>query len=277
MTQLRRSPLGRYIDVVEKLAMNYGVANEKLSKLYSAAAFDIGEIWDSGEDDEEALATQIESIFGEVEERRLTEKSTLCFSRDVDEEIQANRQFKLYIGMPDAEHFHIKLKKRSVSHLDISDYGTSIKIRLKPATKQNNNNNPVGIQSIVIPHADENKLDLLAGLHFIYGNCQCIYKFDSGKEIKINVSTRKEALRVINLLLKVVRPEVIKGTAAKNCKFIENQKPHHLAGVRADLVNIAIKFMGDGDSVVLSHGSRDYVDLFESDEDKGISHDSIGF
>ena len=278
MIQSERSPLGRYVKVVERLAMNYGVANEKLSRLYSSAAYDISEIWDecggfnSITDESEAINTQIESIFREVEERRLTEKSTLYFVRDVDEEIQANRQYKLYIGMSGLEHLHINLKKRSVSHLDIADYGVSIKIKLKPATKQNINNNPVGIQSIGIPHVDETKLDILDGFHLIYGNCQCIYKFDSGKEIKINVSTRKEALRVVNFLLKVVRPEVIKGTAAKNCKFIESQKSHHLEGVRADLVNIAVRFLGDGDSIVPSYSSRDYVDLLGSDEEEESLH-----
>ena len=264
--------LGRYIKVIEKLAMNYGVANEKLGNLYSMAASNISDIWEdeiencSAQAEKEVFVSQIEAIFNEIESRRLTEGSTLYFRRDVDESTQANRQFKLYLGIAENDRFSINLKKRSCSHLDVSENDTSIELQLKPAKKENNNRNPVGIQRIGIPHVDESKLDTLNGFHFIYGNCRCIYRFDSGKEIKINVSTRKEALRVINQLLKVVRPEVIKGSAAKNCKFPESSKSHHLEGIRADLVGIDVKFVSEGDFIFSEHGLAAVFYESETDE-----------
>ena len=262
---------GRYIKVVEKLARNYGVANEKLSKVYSDAADRIGEIWEdeingcSSLIEEEALVSQIEGIFYEAENRRLTEQKTLFFKRNVDETLQANKQYKLYIQLPEYEYFSINLKKKNCSHLDVIENDISVELQLKPSKTVNNNNNPVGTQSIGIPHVDESKLDLLDGFHFIYGNCRCTYKFDSGKEIKVNVSTRKEALRVINQLLKIVRPEMIKGTAAKICKFSENSKPHHLAGIRADLIGIGIEFFSKGDFILSEHGLRAEFNKSESD------------
>lgn len=240
----------RYIMVVENLAKNYGVANEKLEKIYKDAAHKIGEIWKELDyptlryfGKEEAFLSKMEDIFREAENRRLTEEKTLFFKRNVDETTQANRQFKLYLQLPHHHRFHIHLKSKNLSHLDISENDMRVDIHLKPAKKENSKKNPVGVQILRVPHIDESKLEeVLTGFHFTYGDCRCVYKFDSGKEIKINVSTRKEALRVINQLLKLVKPEALKGTAAKNCKFSENSKPHNLTGVRADAIGFHINF-----------------------------------
>lgn len=111
---------------------------------------------------------------------------------------------------------------------DSEDENISIKISLKLDKTHDDNNKSLGTQSFRVPHIDETKLDALKGFYLIYGDIQCIYKFDSGKKITVYVKGNDEGIRVINQLLKVVRSEHRKGNAQKHCEFKEvkrNKKP----------------------------------------------------
>jgi hypothetical protein len=112
------------------------------------------------------------------------------------------------------------------SHFE--DENTSIKITLKLDKTHDTNNKPLGTQFFHVPHIDETKLDALKSFYLIYGDIQCIYRFDSGKEIRVYVKDKREGFRVINKLLKVVRSENLQGNAQKHCEFKEvkrNKKP----------------------------------------------------
>jgi hypothetical protein len=127
-------------------------------------------------------------------------------------------------------HFEDKVTIINTSHLE--DKNTSIKISLKLNNKHDVNNIPLGTQSLHVPHIDRTKLDALKGFYLFYGDIQCIYRFDSGREIKVYVKDKNEGFRVINKLLKVVRSEQRKGNAQKHCKFkeVKRNKKHGTKG-----------------------------------------------
>ena len=106
-----------------------------------------------------------------------------------------------------------------------------------------NKGNAIGTQTISIPHVDESKLDVLKDFYLVYGNMRCVYKFSSGKLIKVNVKDEKEALRVVNKLLQVVKPEMNQGTAKAHGIFTqlpEDGEGHELVGERGKLFNVYV-------------------------------------
>lgn len=222
----------RYRTLIEQLAQNYGVANDSLQHQYMKAAYQINSIWLYDPDGvlgssvarKRVCIRQIEDIICDIENKRLSNESHLFFRWDTNRETQIEKQREFYSEFTDQLDFSIKAHE------------INIKVRLKPNVKTNSKGTPIGTQPLSIPHVDIDKLHLLDGFYLIYGNVQCIYRFDSGKEIKVNVQSQKEGLRVINRLLKIVRPEVTKGTAAKHCIFSEHKKGIELAGERANCI-----------------------------------------
>ncbi len=222
----------RYKTLVEQLARNYGVANSQLRYEYLGIALRINKIWFYDPDGVFGSSVakkrvgihQIENIVRDVESKCLADKSRFFFEWETNKETQIERQREFYSEFKDPLDFSISL------------HDINVKIRLKPTVKTNSNGTPIGTQPISLPHVDTSKLHLLDRFYLTYGNLQCIYKFDSGKEIKINVQSRKEGLRIVNQLLKVVRPDVLKGSAAKNCIFSEHKKGIELAGKRANSI-----------------------------------------
>lgn len=237
-----------YISIVQQLAQRYAVANQQLAMKYMKTAWKIASVWEndcnrdgtSGNPlvtEKANLLLQCKGFVSDVEKERLSNGSRLFFEQNVSQELQIERQREFYSEFPDPLYFKVGVPQ-----------SLSVKIRLKPDEKRNSKNTSIGTQPLSLSHIDESKLHLLNGFYLVYGNIQCIYKFESSKEIKVNVISKKEALRVINQLLKVIRPEMLKGTAAKNCwypKRSEKRKPHELSGIKAHAIGYDL-YRSDG-------------------------------
>jgi hypothetical protein len=120
----------------------------------------------------------------------------------------------------------------------IESEDVSVKISMKPDKSYNRNQKSTGTQYLNIPHIDESKLDALRDFYFTYGKWECVYQFapvsglSIGKQIKIRSKTKKEGIRAIDELLKIVRLDMIKGDAKTHCTYTQKDK-HSLDGIRA--------------------------------------------
>jgi hypothetical protein len=251
-----------YRSIVQQLAMYYGEAEnitKKKQDIYENAANEIRNIYDYDDIKIPMFAMNIteieldrkvkqfieridtsisalESIFKDAERKVLARRSKL--DSDLSLAQQATRQHQFFLEFSNPKDFAIDFRHKSnKSIIDLS-----AEIRLKPDKKVNSNGNSIGTQIIRIPHIDVKKLHLLEGFSFVYGNEQCIYNFDSGKEIKINAYTRTEAIKTVNRLLKVIKPERRKGHAADHCSIKSTGKIIELTGVKAKLIDVYVCF-----------------------------------
>lgn len=158
------------------------------------------DFYNSSQANEEFLKELYETQFREIEES----------NKHTTEE--------LALGSLSPQHTDRLVKN---SQRDLEHEGIKIKISIRVEKKNDNNGKPLGTQTLQVPHVDKTKIDTLRDFYLIYGNIQCIYKFDSGKQIKVFAKDKKEGIRVINRLLKVVIPKYLKCKAEKHCTFTE--------------------------------------------------------
>ena len=132
---------------------------------------------------------------------------------------------------------------QSRANKGLNDEDSRVEIKLRVAKKYNKNGNPIGTQTISIPHVDESKLNTLKDFNIFYGSVRCVYKFTSNKLIKINAKDKAEGVRVINKLLKIVKPEMFLGTAQKHGIFTdrpEDRESHELVGEKGKLFQVYV-------------------------------------
>ncbi len=251
-----------YRSIVQQLAMYYGEAENITTKkqdIYENAANEIRKIYDSDDIKIPMFAMNITEIeldskveqFIELIDSSIsalesifkdTERKVLARRRKLDSDLsfaqQATRQHLFFFNFSNPQDLGINFRNKSnKSIIDLS-----AEIRLKSDKKVNSNGNSIGTQIIRVPHIDVKKLHLLKGFSFTYGNEQCIYEFDSGKQIKINAYDRAEAIKTVNRLLKVIKPEMHKGYAADHSSIKSTGKIIELTGIKAKLVDVHVCF-----------------------------------